>query len=864
MKRRFCVFGMALFAVLATRMAMAQDEVSLRPPSVPLVAVDPYFSIWSAADKLNDADKSGNPTIVHWTGGPNQLTSLARIDGKPYRIMGIYPKEDPALPQTRLRVLPTTVTYSFEGGGVRLSLSFMTPLIPYDLMVLSRPVTYLTWQVVSIDGKQHDVQVYYDNTAELVVNAPETEKVTWASEKFGNIGAMKVGSADQPVLRQKGDRIRINWGYEYVAVPASQDGKMAIAPAASARKVWGQQTATALVQPPIVAANAPVLSVTFNLGKVGAEPVSRWLILAYDDVYSAQFFRKNLKGYWKKDGAEIGDLLKKSVAEYDDLRKRCAKFDDELMADLKKAGGPKYAWIGALAYRQSLAASKVVADGNGQPLFFCKENTSNGCMGTVDVFYPQSPLPLLISPSLSRAMLIPVLEYTSSPRWKWPNAPHDVGTWPLANDQVYGGVNTDGAMPVEETGNMLLLVAAVAQLEGNANFAVKYWPTLTKWAEYLKSKGFDPENQLCTDDFAGKLAHNVNLSAKAICALGAYGKLASMKGDKAVGEEYTKLAKEFAVRWIKEADDGDHFRLTFDKPATWSSKYNLVWDKILEMNLFPEEAIKKEVAFYRRNIDKYGLPLDGRKQRAGGRGESTERMAYWSKTDWAYWVACLTGSREDFDAITNPVYNFYNEATQRVGLTDLYYTDLPDAARMHSRPVIGGLFLKMLYDRNVWKKWSSRDQTKANGPWAPLPQMKTAEVVKPGTAAWRYTTEQPGENWFGQNFNDSAWKQGQGGFGANGRTGWNTSDIWLRGEITVPEGNYNELQISLFHSGDAEVYIDGQQAVRITGRSNEYSLFAAGRRATLKPGKSLFAVHCKHAEGGQFVDMGIVDILPVK
>ena len=151
----------------------------------------------------------------------------------------------------------------------------------------------------------------------------------------------------------------------------------------------------------------------------------------------------------------MSDLLILSAADYDSLRRRCAAFDREMMADLEATAGKQYAQLCALAYRQSLAASKVVADANGQPLYFCKENTSNGCMGTVDVFYPQAPLPLLISPSLAKAMLIPVLEYASSPRWTWPNAPHDLGTWPLANSsQVYGGSKSNGGMPVEETGNM--------------------------------------------------------------------------------------------------------------------------------------------------------------------------------------------------------------------------------------------------------------------------------------------------------------------------------------------------------------------------------------------------------------------------
>ena len=251
-----------------------------------------------------------------------------------------------------------------------------------------------------------------------------------------------------------------------------------------------------------------------KLGKVGAKPVSRWLMLAYDDEYSIQYFKKNLRPYWRRNGDDAAALLKKAAAEYESLKKRCEKFDAEVMAALTKAGGEKYARICALAYRQCYAANKVVADANGQPLMFPKENFSNGCIGTVDVIYPMAPQFLLFSPSLTKAMLVPILDYAASPRWRWPFAPHDLGTYPLANGQVYGGGERteQNQMPVEETGNMLILLAALAQVEGNADFCAKYWPVLEKWAEYLKAKGFDPENQLCTDDFAGHLAHNVNLS----------------------------------------------------------------------------------------------------------------------------------------------------------------------------------------------------------------------------------------------------------------------------------------------------------------------------------------------------------------
>ncbi len=248
-------------------------------------------------------------------------------------------------------------------------------------------------------------------------------------------------------------------------------------------------------------------------------------------------------------------------------------------------------------------------------------------------------------------------------------------------------------MPVEETGNMLILLAALAKMEGNAAFASRYWPVVTKWAAYLKAKGFDPENQLCTDDFAGHLAHNVNLSAKAIVALGAYAQLCRLRGEQKTADETLSIARGFAERWIREADDGDHFRLAFDRPHTWSQKYNLVWDKILGLGLFPDDVLKKEMTFYRKTQNRYGLPLDNRK-------------AY-TKIDWTLWTACLTNDRGDFDALVAPVYDFLNTSPDRSPMTDWYQTTTARRVGFTARPVVGGLLLRALYDGAVWKKYSS-------------------------------------------------------------------------------------------------------------------------------------------------------------
>ena len=135
---------------------------------------------------------------------------------------------------------------------------------------------------------------------------------------------------------------------------------------------------------------------------------TQWMVLAYDDDVSIQYFGQNLSGWWKRKGMTGEQMVLQGIADFEAVRARCEKFDTELVSDLKAVGGEKYALLCSLAYRQSLAASKLVADPKGQPLFWPKENTSNGCIGTSDVIYPMSPITLLFGPALSKALVTPI------------------------------------------------------------------------------------------------------------------------------------------------------------------------------------------------------------------------------------------------------------------------------------------------------------------------------------------------------------------------------------------------------------------------------------------------------------------------
>ncbi|HXI71506.1 MAG TPA: DUF4965 domain-containing protein [Verrucomicrobiae bacterium] len=841
-------------AMLLNTISHGLGAETLRPPSVPLIACDPYFSIWSPADKLTDAD------TTHWTGKARQLTGLVKIDGKNFRVMGIDPTDVPALPQTKLEVLPTRTIYTFEGEGVQLLLTFMTPALPDDLEVLTRPVTYLTWETRAIDGKAHQVSAYFDARGAVACNTPD-QAVNFQKADSGKIRAWRVGTVEQPVLQKRGDDLRIDWGYLYLALPG--DSK-AVLTANTAEATRGKFLADGKLPAPAVDSalenhdrNDTVLAFATDFGQVKSEAATSTLILAYDDLYSIQYMKKNLRPYWRRNGWEAADLLKAAAKDFRPLQIRCAGFDDELMADLRNAGGENYASLGALAYRQCFAAGKIVADENGQPLQFCKENHSNGCISTSDVFYPMSPQFLLFGPTLAKAFIVPFMNYAASERWKFPFAPHDLGTYPQANGQVYGdgehGVNNQ--MPVEESGNLLCLFAAVAEMEGNANFAGLYWKQLEQWAGYLKEKGFDPEKQLCTDDFAGHLAHNVNLSAKAICGLGSFAKLCEMRGDHAKAGEYFKLARAFARRWVKEADDGDHYRLAFDRPGSWSQKYNLVWDQVLGLNLFPSEVARKEMDFYRKTQNEFGLPLDNRKE--------------YTKLDWITWTATLTQNREDFEALIAPVVLFINHTPDRSPLTDWYQTKTAKKVGFTARSVVGGVFMRMLYDKPVWQKYAQRDQTKASG-WAPMPKLPGLEAVVPAAdtkpAMWRFTTTKPADNWVAPEFNAAGWAEGRGGFGktqnsaAVVNTAWATDDIWLRREVDLTGSKGDEMLGWLHHDDDAEIYINGVLALRTAGATGTYEDFSLNPRSrrAIQPGKNVIAIHCRNTGGEQYIDFGFV------
>lgn len=671
---------------------------NFRAPAFPLITVDPYFNVWSFSDKLY------GDTPRHWTGQRQFLTGVVTVDGTNYRFMGNvnpdnsrYFTEPEVIEQQSVEVLPMTTRYVFANDSISLEVDFMTPLILDDLMLMSRPVSYISYRIRSVDGNKHTVRMYIDVSTEMCVNTPD-QTVVLGETSY----SITASSGTKNMLSRSGDDHRIEWGTLHLIAPGfntffinakSKTFKFR----SMVSKSYSTESAGAITTP-----GTAWCALACEKEYPDVTEAEDFVCVGYDDIKSIQYFGKNIEAYWRRNGDTFEDIAAKAVKDYREICAQVKDFEEKLISKAEKIS-KKYAQIVSLAYRQAIAAHKLTWD-DGELQFFSKENYSNGCIGTVDVTYPSIPLFLIYAPELVEGMLNPIFKLCDMGMWEYDFAPHDVGQYPLANMQVYGFPQRIDAdffasynnhdcktlgeyklsyqMPVEECGNMLLCVAAICAAEKNTDYAEKHKDILDKWADYLVSCGFDPENQLCTDDFAGHLAHNCNLSIKAIEALAAWADVLVKLNENDKATYYRGKAEEFAAAWEKAALDGDHYKLAFDKEGTWSLKYNIVWDRLLGLNVFDRKIADSEVAYYLTKVNEYGVPLDSRSD--------------YTKSDWQMWSTVIGDNVKYRDAVIDAMYEMLENIRDRVPFSDWYFTSTPYMRGFQNRSVQGGLFINLL------------------------------------------------------------------------------------------------------------------------------------------------------------------------
>ena len=611
--------------------------------------------------------------------------------------------------QKDVDVLATNTYYTFGCGPVDLDLVFTAPMIIDDYDLISTPINYISYQVRSNDQKKHNVQIYFGATPLQAVNKDNQATVTSMGNENG-VSYVRTGTVEQPILAKTGDGICIDWGYFYIPAINGQvmmgeglqdrfieSGKVMPQRGQMGQRPQGERPQQGQGQRPgqgfrgdmgpwsrgIIADKAskmPTLAYTHDFGTI--DNAASFMMMGYDEIEDIEYFYNRYKGYWAHGGqVTLCQAFKNMENRYAGIMRRCRQFDQMIYDDGMKSGGKEYAEILSGAYRHMMAAHKLFEDKDGNLLWFSKENNSNGCVNTVDLTYPESPIFLAYNTELQKAMMTSIFEYSLSGRWTKPFAAHDLGQYPRANGQVYGG-----DMPLEEAGNMITLAATIALIDGNTAYIAKYFDLMGIWADYLAENGLHPANQLCTDDFAGHWAGNCNLAIKAIMGVAGYAEMAKMMGQMDVYDKYNSKAKEMAAAWEKETNVKDHYVLAYgaDK-STWSQKYNMVWDKIWKTGILPNNAMQTEVKYYLKKQNKYGLPLDVRKD--------------YTKSDWIMWSAAMADEDKDFLAFVGPLYKYINETESRVPTSDWHDTKTGRMVGFKARSVIGGYWMRVLVDK---------------------------------------------------------------------------------------------------------------------------------------------------------------------
>ncbi|MGL6194377.1 MAG: glycoside hydrolase family 2 TIM barrel-domain containing protein, partial [Thermoguttaceae bacterium] len=254
----------------------------------------------------------------------------------------------------------------------------------------------------------------------------------------------------------------------------------------------------------------------------------------------------------------------------------------------------------------------------------------------------------------------------------------------------------------------------------------------------------------------------------------------------------------------------------------------------------------------------------------GGLGMPVKDHAWKEDGNWGY------QSFEEKEALFDR-YQQLNDALHPLiakGLSAAVYTQTTDV-----EIEVNGL---MSYDRKVDKFDPKRLKEVNDKLHYPAPKVET--LVPTGRdksgQTWKWTTEKPADDWKSANFDDSSWKDGEGGFGGVNppnttiRTNWDTKEIWLRRDFDLTASEVKHLvdsadllRLTIYYDEDCEVYLNGELIFSATGYVTDYTEVAidsAVLKKSLKSGKNTVAIQCKDTWGGRYIDAGLKIIVPAE
>ncbi|KZV98212.1 DUF1793-domain-containing protein [Exidia glandulosa HHB12029] len=685
-------FFLSFFWVLGfVTAAPSWTSSPLEPASIPLAVRSPYSQAWLAG---GHALSESWPTF--WTGGPFSWAGYARVDGVAYRTMGLAGIEGAEVAQqTSVSVNASSTHFVLIAGGVELLYTFVSPVEPTDLAKQSLPLSYMSVTARAVDGRAHEVQVYADISAEWV-SGDVQKTANWSLEKTadGRVLAHKVQLANEELFTEVDDRIE--HGSAYLATTQSASLTFAQGADIDTRKDFvanGRLSGLLDTNFRAISDNWPVFAFASSLGSVAATGVQAPpFVLALGHIrdpvvqYVTKAGMQTRSPLWMTKWGSALDAISAFLGDYDQALAAAGTLDARISRDGINGASDNYASLLRLSLRQALATFELTvskkADGSLDAtdiLAFMKEVSSNGNMNTVDVIFPFWPLVLYANPALGKYLLEPIFKYQSTGLYPNKYAVHDLGAhYPNATGHNDG---QDEPMPLEESGNMIVMALSYAQRTGDKSQIQQYSALLAQWTQFLISNALVPASQISTDDFAGALGNQTNLAVKGIIGIAAMGEIMKLNGDSARADTYTSFAKDYVTRFraLATSRDKSHLKLSYGDDASWGLVYNLYADKLLGLNLFPQDLYDTQTAWYKTKMDNFGIALDTRHS--------------YTKSDWQIWTAAIAD--DDLKgALVDAVLRYAGTSDINSGapLSDWYDAKNGSTVGFRARPVVGGHF----------------------------------------------------------------------------------------------------------------------------------------------------------------------------
>ncbi|KAJ5162199.1 hypothetical protein N7492_007591 [Penicillium capsulatum] len=658
-----------------------------RPPALPLAVKSPYLSTWLSAGK--DGGNGGylaGQWPVFWQNQVTGWTGQVRVDGESYTWMGLPGTR--TVNQTAFEYTSTKSIFTMNVEGlVEMNITFLSPITPKDFKRQSLIFSYLNVEVSSLDGRDHDVQVYADISAEWA-SGDRKAVVEWDYDTHDGVAYHKVHRQTQQAFSQVNEQAE--WGYWYWATDAHDGMTYQSGADTDVRGQFsknGKLTNDRDTKFRAISKEWPVFGFASDLGTVKSSPVSTLFSigLAQDDAiqFEGSSSYGNVPSLWKSYFESEVSALSFFHKDFSESSRLSSAFDSQVAKD-SAAISQDYLTLTSLSARQAFGASQLCGT-EDKTYLFLKEISSDGNMNTVDVIFPAYPIFLYSNPELLRLVLDPL--YENQEAGKYPNAyaMHDLGSsYPNATGHSDG---KDEAMPLEECGNMVIMTLAYAMKTDNNDYLHAHYDLLKKWTGYLVEDALYPANQISTDDFAGSLANQTNLALKGMIGIQAMAVIANETGHGSDAANYSSIAHDYITKWqdlaINKKANPPHTTLSYGDEKSHGLLYNLFADAQLNLGLVPQSVYQMQSEFYPTVANKYGVPLD-------------TRHAY-TKSDWECFTAAIA-STETRDKIIKKVATWVNETPTNRALTDLYDTNNGDYPQntFVARPVVGGAFAPLL------------------------------------------------------------------------------------------------------------------------------------------------------------------------